>query len=46
MKTAINNVEWSRMLAKQGQKYMYNHMTAEINAKNIVQLYHSILDKK
>ena len=40
---AINNKEKSKELAKKGRNYMFNNMTAEINADNVYKVYKNIL---
>lgn len=40
---AIKQQEHSKLLAAQGRKYMFENMTAEINAKNIYQIYQSLI---
>ena len=43
---AINNKNECKKIAKNGRKFMFNNMTAEINADNIYEVYMEILDKK
>ena len=41
---AIEHRDISSKIAAQGRQYMFEHMTAEINAKNILNVYSSILN--
>ena len=41
----INNKEESRKIADNGRRFMYENMTAEINADNIYSLYEDVLSK-
>ena len=43
---AINNRDTAKKIAKEGRKYMFENMTAKINAHKIYSLYQSILSKK
>ena len=43
---AINNKNESKKIAKNGRQFMFDNMTAEINADNIYKLYMEILNKK
>lgn len=43
MELAITQKKYARQLANAGREYMYNNMTAEINAENILKLYREIL---
>lgn len=40
---AINNINKSKEIAKNGQKFMVENMTAEINADNVYKVYNEIL---
>lgn len=40
---AVNHIDKSKEIAKNGQKYMFENMTAEINADNVYKVYKEIL---
>lgn len=46
IKFAMENPEISRAIAKNGQRYMYENMTAENNAENIFNVYKELLNRK
>jgi hypothetical protein len=45
MLLAIHNREKSKKIAQKGRKYMFDNMTAEINADNVYKVYKEILNK-
>lgn len=46
MLDVINNKDNSKKIAAEGRKFMYENMTAEINADNIYSIYNEIISKK
>lgn len=45
MRLAIENRDKSKEIAKKGRTYMFDNMTAELNADNVYKVYQEILDK-
>lgn len=45
MSYAIKNKKKSKKMANKGRKYMFNNMTAEINADKIYKLYNEVLSE-
>ena len=46
MKYVIENKDISKNIANNGRRFMYENMTAEINADNIYSLYNQVISEK